>query len=177
MAKGQNRQVRSMAGDLRCLVAVGTAIVLVGGCSQSDAPTSSSTPTSAVAATEKQHYLDTVNGLCDKLLANVLEVTQGGSLDIPAGQYLKDWPAHEEVLAGFDRSLAAVPVPTAAASAAAAMRDYMKFADELDAARLKAAKRGERAWRREVGAEADAESNPAIVARTAAGFASSCDAR
>ncbi len=169
--------MRFMGGGLRCLVAVGTAIVLVGGCSQSDAPTSSSTPTSAVPAAEKQRYLDTVNGLCDKLLAKVIEVTHGGSLDISAAQYLKDWPAHQEALAAFDQSLAVVPVPTGATAAAAAMRDYVKFADELDAARLKAANRGERAWRTEVAAEADAESNPAILARTAAGFASSCDAR
>ena len=57
------------------------------------------------------------------------------------------------------------------------MRGYLKFADELDAARLKAARRGEQAWRREVAAEANVENDPSIAARTRAGFASSCDAR
>jgi hypothetical protein len=81
------------------------------------------------------------------------------------------------VLEAFDKSLAAVPVPSAAAPAAAAMRHYLTFADRLDAARLKAARQGEPAWRREVAAEADVENGLSIAARNAAGFAGSCDAR
>jgi hypothetical protein len=177
MAEVHDRQMYSMARRLPCFVAVGTAVLLVGGCSTSDAPPESSRPTGAVAAHPKQQYLDTVNGLCDKLLPKVIRVTHGGSIDVPARQYLTDWPAHRRVLAAFDKSLAAVPVPASAASAATAMRTYMKFADSLDAARLKAAKQGQRAWRREVAAEADVENDPSIAARNAAGFASSCDAR
>ena len=122
-------------------------------------------------------YLATVNALCDKLLPEVIQVTGGGSIDIPARQYLKDWPAHEQILAAFDTSLAAVPVPAAAATTAATLHHYVQFADRLDATRLKAAKAGERAWRREVAAESGATDDPAIAALTAAGFANSCQAR
>jgi hypothetical protein len=168
----------------RLLLVLGGAALLVGGCSNSGTSTDAAKPASTApaptgAATEspKQHYLDTVNGICDKLLPKVIRVTHGGSIDVPAKQYLQDWPAHRKVLAAFDTSLAAVRVPAAAAPAPAAMRDYVRFADRLDATRLRAARQGERAWRREVAAEADVESDPAIAARTAAGFADSCDAR
>jgi hypothetical protein len=169
--------MQSTTHRLRCLAAVGTAVLLVGGCSKSDQPTDSTSPTEAGAVSAKQHYLDTVNELCDKLLPKVMRATHGGSIDIPARHYLADWPAHRKVLAAFDQSLAAVPVPAGATSAAAAMRDYVAFADKLDAARLEAARHGQSAWRREVAAEADVESDPSIAARTAAGFAGSCDAR
>jgi hypothetical protein len=176
--------MHSMPRHVHSVVALGAVALLVGGCSKSGSSTdstkpASSAPTSASAAGEspKQHYLDTVNGLCDKLLPKVLRVTQGGSIDMPVRQYLKDWPAHRAVLAAFDKSLAAVPVPAAAAHAAEAMRTYVRFADRLDAARLKAARQGESAWRREVAAEADVENAPSIAARNAAGFAASCDAR
>ncbi|HEX4471551.1 MAG TPA: hypothetical protein VH085_06260 [Nocardioides sp.] len=173
-----------MSRHLRALVAAGAVVLLVDGCSDSSAPAASTTPSSSAPATTssdaqspKQHYLATVNALCDQLLPKVIRATHGGSLDIAAGQYLKDWPAHQGVLKAFDKSLAAVPVPAAAAPAAAAMRHYVTFADGLDAARLKAAGQGERAWRHEVAAEANVENDPAIAARNAAGFAASCDAR
>ena len=157
--------------------AVGTAVLLVGGCSDSDQPTDSTPSADAVAAPTEQQYVDKVNGLCDRLQPLVIRATHGGSIDIPARQYLEEWPAHHHILVAFDKSLAAVPVPPAAAPAAAALHRYTTFADRLDAARLKAAEHGERAWRREVAAEVDVESNPAITARNAAGFATSCDAR
>jgi hypothetical protein len=178
------RRMHSMSRHLRALVAAGAVVLLVDGCSDSSAPAASPTPSSSASAptssggqSPRQHYLATVNGLCDQLLPKVVRATHGGSVDIPAGQYLKDWPAHHRVLTAFDKSLAAVPVPQAAAPAAAAMRRYMTFADRLDAARLKAARQGERAWRHEVASEADVENDPAIAARNAAGFAASCDAR
>jgi hypothetical protein len=173
----QDRSMRSMPRDLGCLVAIGTAVLLIAACSSSNAPSSATSAAGGATAAPTKTYIDTVNQLCDQLLPKVVQVTGGGSIDIPAQQYLKQWPAHQKVLAAFDQSLAAVPVPAAAAPAAAAMRNYVAFADRLDAARLKAAKAGERAWRREVAAEADVENDPAIAARTAAGFASSCDAR
>ena len=179
-----------MSRHLRALVAAGAVVLLVDGCSDSSAPATSPAPASpsapassdpepasAGAESPRQHYLDTVNGLCDALLPKVIRVTHGGSIDVPARQYLADWPAHHRVLTAFDASLAAVPVPASASSAAAAMRRYVRFADRLDAARLKSAKQGERAWRREVAAEANVESDPAIAARNAAGFAAACDAR
>jgi hypothetical protein len=171
-----------MSRHLRALVAAGAVVLLVDGCSDSSAPADSTTPTASAPATTSgagspQQYLGTVNALCDKLLPKVIRVTHGGSMDISAKQYLSDWPAHRRVLTAFDTSLTAVPVPAAARPAATAMRHYVAFADRLDAARLKAAKQGETAWRREVASEANVESDPAITARTAAGFAASCDAR
>jgi hypothetical protein len=171
---------------VRFFVATGTAAVLVG-CSSGGGSTdsadseptttpSSSAPSPSEDAAE-QTYLDAVNALCDDLLPKVLAATGGGSLDITAAQYLKDWPGHEKVLDEFDTALAAVPVPPSAQDAAGAMASYVVFADSLDAARLEAAQQGEDAWRAEVAAEADAASDPAIEARNAAGFADSCDAR
>ena len=169
--------MHSLSRHLPCFVALGTAALLVGSCSENDASSDSSGQAGAVATPPEQRYVDTVNGLCDELLPKVIKVTHGGSVDIPARQYLADWPAHARVLAAFDKSLAAVPVPATAASAAAAMHHYMEFADRLDSARLKAAERGQVAWHRELAAETDAESDPSIAARTKAGFAGSCDAR
>jgi hypothetical protein len=51
------------------------------------------------------------------------------------------------------------------------MRHCVEFADTLHSTRLEAAQRGERAWQREVAAEAEVESAPSIAARNAAGFA------
>jgi hypothetical protein len=176
--------VPTMTSQLRALVATGAVVLLVGGCSDTSAPAasgkpSSSPPASAGAGSEsaKQRYLDTVNGLCDQLLPKVIRVTHGGTIDVPARQYLHDWPAHRKVLAAFDTSLAAVAVPPSAVPAARAMRTYVRFADRLDAARLRAARQGQQAWHREAVAERNVESSPAIIARTAAGFAPSCDAR
>jgi hypothetical protein len=162
---------------LRHVLVVGAAALLIGGCSSSESPTSSATPTKTAAASAKQEFVDAVNGLCDKLEPEVIRATHGGSIDIPATQYLKDWPAHQKVLARFDKSLAAVSQPATATSAADALHSYVKFADQLDAARLKAAKQGEQAWRREVAAEKDIANDPAIAGLTAAGFADSCQAR
>jgi hypothetical protein len=182
----QDLPMYSMPLNVRFFVATGTAALLVGGCSSSPdradstpTPAPSSAPTTSQAPEESaaQQYLDAVNGLCQKLLPKVVRATHGGSLDISARQYLADWPAHNRLLEAFDQSLAAVPVPHAAAHKAAAMHAYVRFADRLDAARLAAAKQGEPAWRREVAAEADAENDPTIAARTAAGFDPSCDAR
>lgn len=156
-------------------VALLAVLVLGAGCGHSGSPAASPTSSSGVAA--KQQYLDAVNALCDKLLPEVVSATHGGSIDIPATQYLRDWPAHDALLVAFDKSLAAIPVPAAATSAAAALHSYVVYADSLDAARLKAARAGESAWKREVAAETGAASDPSIAARNAAGFAASCDAR
>ncbi len=166
-----------MPRRLSWCIAFVTLALVSAGCSGSSGPGVSTTPTATAGAVAKQHYLDAVNALCDKLLPEVIKATQGGSIDIPARQYLKDLPAHNALLVAFDRSLAAVPVPAAAESAAAAMRAYVRYADTLDASRLKAARAGESAWRREVAAESGAASDPSIATRNAAGFAASCDAR
>jgi hypothetical protein len=170
--------MQSIPRRLRYVVALGTAALLVGGCSKSEAPTASSSPTSASSKPSKQQqFVDSVNGLCDALLPDVMRATHGGSIDIPATQYLHDWPAHRAVLVAFDKLVAALPLPVGAETEADAWYRYTKFADRLDAARLKAAKQGEAAWRREVAAEANVENDPTITALKAAGYADSCEAR
>lgn len=170
-----------LARPLRWCAPVLAVALLGAGCSKSASPAASptptSTPTAVSGATTKQHYLDTVNGLCDKLLADVIKATQGGSVHIPVAQYLQDWPAHHALLVAFDKAVAAVPVPASATSAAAAMRAYTRYADRLDAARLTAAHAGESAWTREVAGETSAATDPSIAALTTAGFGSSCEAR
>jgi hypothetical protein len=122
-------------------------------------------------------YLAAVNRLCDALLPKVTAVTHGGSLDVPVAAYLAQQPAHAQLLADFDQQLAAVPVPPAAKGQAAAFAAYVGFANQLDAKRLAAAQQGATTYAAEIRSEASAESDPAVTARTAAGFVQSCDAR
>jgi hypothetical protein len=174
---------------LRAAGLIGAAAVLAGCSSGSGNPASSpstgdnasdsasvSSPTPTADAA-KQQYLDAVNQLCDDLLPKVIKATHGGSIDIPAAQYLKDWPGHKKVLDAFDTDLAGVPVPTAAQGASRAMAGYIRYADQLDAARLAAAQQGQAAYHQEVKAEEAAPTDPSVEARTRAGFHQSCDAR
>jgi hypothetical protein len=119
-----------------------------------------------------------VNKLCDALLPNVMAVTDGGTLDIPLRDFLAQLPAHRKLEADFDRDLAAVAVPPQAIAKAHALSAYIHFANELDAKRLAAAKQGPAAYAKEIHTEeASAASDPTIIARNAAGFHDSCDAR
>jgi ABC-type phosphate transport system substrate-binding protein len=168
----------------RLVVVVLALAVAVAGCSSSSAPPRASTrPTTTTtagsgSATEPvQPYLDAVNALCDKLLPKVVKVTHGGSIDVPVHEYLATWPAHDRLLAQFDADLAAIRVPPSAKARAAVFAAYVRFADRLDAARLKAAHRGQAAYAKEVQAESGAADDPAITALTAAGFNDSCTAR
>jgi ABC-type phosphate transport system substrate-binding protein len=168
----------------RLVIVVLALAVAVAGCSSSSAPPQASTPpaghTSAGSSSvpePAQPYLDAVNALCDKLLPKIVKVTRGGSIDVPVRKYLASWPAHKRLLAQFDTDLAAVSVPPAARTKAAAFAAYIRFADRLDAARLKAAHRGQAAYAKEVQAESGAADDPTITALTAAGFNESCTAR
>ena len=72
----------------------------------------------------------------------------------------------------------AIAVPTAAAAKAPALAAYIAFASKLDAARLRAARQGAAAYRREIDAEKrTAASDPSIAGLSAAGFSESCQAR
>jgi hypothetical protein len=122
-------------------------------------------------------YLNAVNALCGALLPKIVTVTHGGSIDVPAHEYLATWPAHKRLLDGFDAHLAAVPVPASAHREAATLTAYVRFADRLDAARLAAAHQGQAAYAREVRSESGAANDPTISALAAAGFNSSCTAR
>src|SRR4051812_25346916 len=99
---------------------------VVSACSSSSPDSSKSTS----SGDGVQTYLTSVNALCDGLLARVIDVTHGGSLDT---DYLAQQPAHANLLSDFDEQLARVPVPTAAKGKAAAFAAYVHFADQLDA--------------------------------------------
>jgi hypothetical protein len=124
-----------------------------------------------------QQYLDDVNALCDALLPKVIAVTNGGSFDIPLKDFFAQLPAHTKLRDDFDKQLAKIPVPPAAQAQAAALAGYIAFANRLDARRLAAARGGAAAYAKEIASESDAANDPAIAARTAAGFHESCDAR
>jgi hypothetical protein len=158
-------------------VALSAALVSCSSSSSSPAGTPPSAPSSTAAADPAQVYLDAVNALCDALLPKIITVTHGGSINVPAHEYLATWPAHKHLLDGFDAHLATIPVPAAAHSKAAALTAYVRFADQLDAARLEAAQKGNAAYAKEVQSESGAENDPTIAALAAAGFNDSCTAR
>jgi hypothetical protein len=167
---------------VRFFVATGTAAALVGcssGTDSDDRPEAE--PTTAVATpgadTAKQAYLAAVNGLCDDLLPKVIEATHGGSIDVPAAEWVQTWPAHKALLDGFDDDLAQITVPPSAADAAEVMAEYVAWATGVDERRIEAARKGEEAWRAEVAAEAHIADDPALRALSPAGFADSCQAR
>jgi hypothetical protein len=153
--------------------------VLVAGCSSAGrsaapgpAPVSSSSSADAV-----QQYLSGVNALCDGLEQKV-NALNGGRFDIPLKDFRAQLPRHTKLLGDFDRQLAAITVPGAAAAKARALAAYISFADKLDAGRLKAARHGAAAYRREIDAEKKtAASDPSIAGLGAAGFSQSCQAR
>jgi hypothetical protein len=92
--------------------------------------------------------------------------------------FLAQLPQHTKLRDGFDRRLAAIVVPPAAAAKARALADYIAFANKLDAARLRAARQGAAAYQHEIDAELkSAASDPSIAALDAAGFSQSCTAR
>jgi hypothetical protein len=170
--------------SVRYRIAV-SAIAWVGaltcGCSssrtaeRSQQATPSSVDGSSVAV---QNYLDAVNKLCDELLPKVVAVTNGGSFDIPLKDFFAQLPAHARLRADFDRQLARVPVPAHAEDKARILSAYIRFANQLDAKRLRAARQGRASYEREVHAEKKyAASDPTITARNAAGFSESCNAR
>jgi hypothetical protein len=166
-------------GRMRAVAVAASSCVLIAACSSSKhsavpgpAPVSSSSSSDAV-----QPYLSAVNALCDGLEQKITALN-GGKFDIPLKQFRAQLPQHTKLLDGFDRQLAAISVPPAAAAKARALATYIAFANKLDAARLRAARRGAAAYRREINAETNtAASNPSIAGLSAAGFSESCQAR
>ncbi len=164
----------------RRLVGAVALSAALAGCSSSGSSPAGTAPSgtaSAAAADPLQAYLDAVNALCDALLPKIVTVTHGGSIDVPAREYLVTWPAHKRLLDGFDTHVATIPVPTAAQGKAAALTAYVRFADRLDAARLAAARKGQAAYAKEVRSESGVDNDPTIAALAAAGFNDSCTAR
>jgi hypothetical protein len=124
-----------------------------------------------------QQYLNAVDALCDGLEQKIVALN-GGRFDIRLKDFFAQLPRHTRLRDDFDRQLAAIVVPQAAAAKARALAAYIAFANKLDAARLRAARQGDGAYRREIGAEQkSAASDPSIAALDAAGFSESCTAR
>ena len=164
-------------GHLVCAVLLSAALA---ACSSSGPSPARSAP-SGVASTAVEDparvYLDAVNAVCDALLPKIVAVTHGGSIDVPASEYLATWPAHKRLLDGFDAELSTISVSAATEAKAAALDAYVRFADRLDAARLAAAQKGQAAYAKEVRSEAGVEKDPTIAALAAAGFNDSCTSR
>jgi hypothetical protein len=167
----------------RRLVGAVALSAALAGCSSSGPPPAAPTGTapsgaaSTAAADSAQTYVDAVDALCDALLPKIVAVTHGGSIDIPAREYLATWPGHKRLLDGFDAHVATIPVAAAAQGKAAALTAYVRFADQLDARRLAAARQGQAAYAKEVQSESGVENDPTIAALAHAGFNDSCTAR
>jgi hypothetical protein len=167
----------------RRLVGAVALSAALAGCSSSGpspAAPAGTAPTGAAstaAVDPAQVYLDAVNALCDALLPKIVTVTNGGSIDVPAREFLATWPAHNRLLNGFDAQVATIAVPAAAQGKAAALTAYVHFANRLDSARLAAAHKGQAAYAKEVRSESGVENDPHIAALSAAGFNDSCTAR
>jgi hypothetical protein len=166
-------------GRMRAIAIAASGCVLLAACSSTQhaavpRPAPASSPGSSDAV---QQYLDAVNALCAGL-AQKITALNGGQFDIPLKDFLAQLPRHTKLRDDFDRRLAAIAVPPAAAAKARALAGYIAFASKLDAARLRAARQGAAAYRREIDAEQkSAASDPSIAAMNAAGFSQSCTAR
>ena len=165
-------------GRMRAIAIAAGSSVLVAACSSTvhsavTGPVTVSSPSSSDAVPQ---YLTAVNALCDELAQKIIALN-GGRFDIPLKEFLAQLPQHTKLRDDFDRQLAAIVVPPAAAAKAQALAAYIAFANKLDAARLRAARQGAAAYRREIDAEKSAASDPSIAARDAAGFSESCNAR
>jgi len=155
-----------------------SSCVLVAACSSTGHPaaTGSVPKSSSSSSVAVQQYLNKVNALCDGLEQKITALN-GGQFDIPLKDFLAQLPQHTKLRDDFDHQLAAIAVPPAAAAKAQALAAYIAFANKLDAARLRAARQGAAAYKREIDAEKSAASDPSIAARDAAGFSQSCNAR
>jgi len=166
-------------GRMGAIAIAASSCVLVAACSSTGhsavpapVPVSSSISGDAV-----QQYLNAVDALCQGLEQKIIALN-GGQFDIPLKDFLAQLPQHTKLRDNFDRQLAAIVVPQAAAAKARALAAYIAFANKLDAARLRAARQGAAAYQREIDAEQkSAASDPSIAARDAAGFSESCNAR
>jgi hypothetical protein len=169
-------------GLMRVIAAAASGFVLVAACSSAQNPSAQHTSAPAPAPSSSssdatQQYLSAVNALCDGL-AQKITALNGGQFDIPLKDFFAQLPRHTKLRDDFDRQLAAIAVPPAAAAKEKALAAYIAFANKLDAARLRAARKGAAAYRREISAEkTSAASDPSIASMEAAGFSQSCTAR
>jgi len=167
---------------MRAIAIAASCCVLLAACSStshSSAPGPGPVPSSSSSSSGDavQSYINAVNALCDGLEQKI-NALNGGQFDIPLKDFLAQLARHKKLEKDFDHRLAAIAVPHAAATEARALTAYIAFANKLDAARLKAARQGAAAYKREIDAEKNtAASDPSIAALAAAGFSQSCTAR
>src|ERR1700722_10732774 len=137
-------------GPMRAIAIAASTCALVAACSSAQHPAAPGpAPASPAAASSDavQQYLTAVNALCDGL-AQKITALNGGRFDIPLKDFRAQLPRHSKLSEGFDRQLAAIAVPPAAAAKARALASYIAFADKLDAARLRASRQGAAAYKR-----------------------------
>src|SRR5215469_5909680 len=176
---GSVAPIMSDMGRMHAIAIAASSGVLLAACSSAEhpavpAPVPASSPGSSAAV---QRYLNAVDALCSGLEQKIIALN-GGQFDIPLKDFLAQLPQHTKLRDDFDRHLAAIVVPPAAAAKARALAAYIAFANRLDAARLRAARQGAAAYQREIDAEqTSAASDPSIAAMDAAGFSQSCTAR
>lgn len=165
-------------GRMRAIaIAASSCALVVAACSSAGHSAVSGPVSSSGSSDAVQQYLNAVDALCDGLEQKIVALN-GGQFDIPLKDFLAQLPQHAKLRDDFDRQLAAIVVPQAAAAKARALAAYIAFASKLDAARLRAARQGAAAYQREIDAERkSAASDPSIAARDAAGFSESCNAR
>jgi hypothetical protein len=166
-------------GRMRAIAIAASSCVLVAACSSTEHPAAPGpVPVSSPGSSDGvQQYLNAVNALCDGLEQKI-NALNGGQFDIPLKDFLAQLPRHTKLREDFDRQLAAIVVPPAAAAKVRALAAYITFANKLDAARLRAARRSAAAYRREIAAEQkSAASDPSIAGLETAGFSQSCTAR
>jgi hypothetical protein len=172
-------------GPMRAIAIAASGCILLAACSpaahspagHSSTPTPAPVPSSSSSSDAVPNYLNAVNTLCDGLEQKIVALN-GGKFDIPLKDYLAQLPRHTKLIDDFDHQLAAIDVPQAAQAKARALAAYIVFADKLDAARLRTARQGAAAYRREIDAEKKtAASDPSIAALGTAGFSQSCTAR
>lgn len=169
----------SDVGRMHAVAIAASSCVLVAACSSTQhsavpgpVPVSSASSSDAV-----QQYLNAVNVLCDGLEEKIIALN-GGQFDIPLRDFLAQLARHTKLREDFDRQLAGIVVPQAAATRARVLADYIAFANTLDAARLQAARQGAAAYQREIHDESkSAAGDPSIAALDPAGFSQSCTAR
>ena len=163
-------------GRMGAIAIAASSCVLVAACSSTQ-NSADPGPAPVSSSDAVQQYLNAVNALCDGLEQKIIALN-GGQFDIPLKDFLAQLPQHTKLRDDFDRQLAAIVVPQAAATNARALADYIAFANKLDAARLRAARQGAAAYQREIRAEPkSAASDPSIAALDASGFSGSCTAR
>ena len=167
-------------GRTRAIAIAASSCVLVAACSSTEhsaVPGPVPVSSSSSSSDSVQQYLNAVDALCDGLEQKIIALN-GGQFDIPLKDFLAQLSQHTKLRDDFDRQLAAIVVPQAAAAKARALAAYIAFANKLDAARLRAARQGAAAYQREIDAEQkSAASDPSIAAMDAAGFSESCQAR